>query len=178
MFDKDIRIHGIYATHLKALARDPQNLTRPYLFNRYIDVYMNAAVIGLFCGEPIIEPDFSSKDTATIFADAVIREQSTCMYLYRLVMLLDGVSKLTPEQRIDRTFRDDANEKDTGKLTKNLKLFNSYVYAGIEYMYERIADKATNTDEMCENAYEMMKDFQEDQRSNLQDPDDYLRQNV
>lgn len=45
-------------------------------------------------------------------------------------------------------------------------------------MYERIADKATNTDEMCENAYEMMKDFQEDQRSNLQDPDDYLRQNV
>ena len=72
MFDKDIRIHGIYATHLKALARDPQNLTRPYLFNRYIDVYMNAAVIGLFCGELLLNPIFLLK----------IRRQSLLMQLF------------------------------------------------------------------------------------------------
>ena len=47
MFDKDVRIQGIYATHLKSLARDMVNSKKPYLFERYIDVYMNAAIIGL-----------------------------------------------------------------------------------------------------------------------------------
>ena len=87
MFDKDYRIRGIYATHLKSMAqdksvRDKTSAERPYLFERYIDVYINAAIIGLLWGEPITKPDYSSNDSAQILASAFIKEYKMCRFLY------------------------------------------------------------------------------------------------
>lgn len=139
MFDKDVRIQGIYATHLKSLARDMVNPKKPYLFDRYIDVYMNAAIIGLLEGKPEMHPDYSTtKDTAQIFAAAFLTERYKCEFLYRLVMLLDDSTGLTNEQKIDRAFKDDGNvDKCPEKMVANEKLFLGYVLAGIEILYEK-----------------------------------------
>ena len=54
MFENDYTINGKHATYLKFLAKknarddqSPDNPTAARLFERYIDVYMNAAVFGL-----------------------------------------------------------------------------------------------------------------------------------
>lgn len=163
MFDKDVRIQGIYATHLKSLARDMVNSKKPYLFDRYIDVYMNAAIIGLLEGKPEMHPDYSTtKDTAQIFAAAFLTERYKCEFLYRLVMLLDDSTSLTNEQKIDRAFKDDGNvDKCPEKMVVNEKLFLGYVLAGIEILYEKIGEGATSVDDLCLNAYAMMENYQD-----------------
>ena len=159
MFDRDIRIQGIYATHLKKLAKNGE---QPYIFDRYIDVYMNAAVIGLLEGEPITKPDYSVKDSAQILLDALSRERANCIFLYKLVMLLDKSSGLNAEQRIDRAFRDEGDEAHPEKIEANMTLFLGYVLAGIEIMYERIVKNNSTLEDMCDAAYEMMLEFQDD----------------
>lgn len=161
MFDRDIRIYGQYATHLKSLARDPKNPEHTYIFDRYIDVYMNAAIIGLLEGEPIDDPNYTSEDSAQILASAFLGEHYRCIFIYRLVMLLDKSTELTDEERIDRAFRDESDESHPEKLEKNMKLFRGYVLAGIEYMYAKIARDYTSLEDMCNAAYNMMKDFQD-----------------
>ncbi len=170
MFDREIKIRGIYATHLKQLAKSAE---QPYIFDRYIDVYMNAATIGLLEGEPIKNPDTSSQDTATIFLDVITKERANCVFLYRLVMLLDRSGGLTAEQRIDRAFRDEGDTAHPEKMEANMKLFNEYVLAGIEIMYDRIAKHSNSTEDMCDAAYEMMKDFQEANENTT--PEEFLK---
>lgn len=58
MFENDYTINGKHATYLKFLAKknsrddqSPDNPTAARLFERYIDVYMNAAVLGCFTAE-------------------------------------------------------------------------------------------------------------------------------
>lgn len=177
MFDKDIRINGIYATHLKSLAkeRDGQNTQKPYIFERYIDVYETAAIVGLLEGNPIMKPDFTGKDTVQIMADAFIREQDTCMFIYRLVMLLDRTTDLTDEERIDRAFRDDGDSQNNAeKIKANMHLFNGYVYSGIEKLYSRIMDNATNLDSMLNNIEDWMNHFHKEYVC-CETPDEYLK---
>lgn len=173
MFDKDVRLQGIYATHLKSLAKDPKNVDHPYLFERYIDVYMNAAVIGLLEGEPIMKPDIIGKDSAQIFAAVFSPERANCMFLYHLVMLLDRSTGLTVEQRIDRAFRDEGDDAHPEKMEANMKLFTGYVLSGIEIMYEKMAKNYTTLDDMCDAAYTMMRDFQE--TTEKISPEEYLK---
>lgn len=168
MFNKDYKIRGMYATHLKSLAqdksvRDKTTAEKPFLFDRYIDVYMNAAIIGLLMGQPIVKPDYSSNDSAQILASAFIGEQEKCRFLYRMVMLLDKTRNLSADEKINRAFRFDENApKKDPKIEEGMSLFNAYVLAGIEIMYENIALDATNTDELCINAHKMMEDFQDE----------------
>ncbi len=173
MFDHDIKIRGIYATHLKQLARNATNTEQPYIFDRYIDVYMNAAVIGLLKGEPIKNPDTTSQDTAQILLDVIAKERANFVFLYRLVMLLDRSSGLTVEQRIDRAFRDEGDTEHPEKMKDNMKLFSEYVLAGIEIMYDEIAKYNSSTKEMCDAAREMMIDFQEENENTT--PEDFLK---
>ena len=60
MFEKDYTIHGIHATYIKYLVNDAK------IFNRYIDVYMNAAVWGLLY-DRTASADNKSKDRRFCF---------------------------------------------------------------------------------------------------------------
>ena len=111
MFDRDYTLTGKHATYLKFLAvknskEDESELTTnsAKLFERYIDVYMNAAVWGILYSKRASH-DTSSKDRARIYADAYATEHANCDFLYRMVMLLDESVDLTPDERIDRAFR-------------------------------------------------------------------------
>lgn len=156
MFEHDYTITGIHATYLKFLAKDKEN--NPYIFDRYIDVYMNAVIFGLLYGRTA-NKDTESKDRARIYADAFATERENCTFLYRLVMILDKTISISPEGRVDRAFRYDSDEKLIDKFNKNMELFNSYVLGGIEVLYEKFKDSFTTTDDSITHAYEMMKDF-------------------
>lgn len=163
MFDNDYTINGKHATHLKFLAvknsRDDEK--NAGIFERYIDVYMNAAVFGLIYNRTE-ERDTESDDRARIYADAFARERSRCMFLYRLVMLLDKSTKISDEERIDRAFRHDSMPDNDAELKKNLELFHSYVRGGIEYMYEQFTDGCTGRDDYMIKIHDLMTNFKKD----------------
>ena len=168
MFEKDYTINGKHATYLKFLARknsqddqSPDNPAAARLFERYIDVYMNAAVFGLLYNRTA-KRDTTSNDRARIYADAFIKERENCIFLYRMVMLLDKSTDLTPEERIDRTFRYDSQPEKVEDFHKNMELFHDYVRGGIEAMYEQFTDGCHTQDDYLDKTYEVMTTFKKE----------------
>jgi hypothetical protein len=154
MFENDYTINGKHATYLKYLASEAK------IFERYIDVYMNAAIWGMLYGR--ISSRDSSTDRARIYADAFANERENCVFLYRLIMLLDNSTSLSPDERIDRAFRDDAQGGESEKEKNNLDLFHKYVFGGIEVLYERYVDGCTTQDDYLTRIYELMTTFKND----------------
>lgn len=168
MFENDYTIYGKHATYLKFLAKknvrddsSPDNPTAARLFERYIDVYMNAAVWGLLYSRTA-ERDNTSDDRARVYADAFANERDNCIFLYRMVMLLDKTIELTPEERVDRAFRYDTMPEKADELKINLALFHDYVRGGIEVMYEQFTDGCTTQDDYLSKTYEVMTTFKKE----------------
>ena len=155
MFDKDYALTGKHSTYVKTLVNEAK------LYERYIDVYMNGAVFGLLHNR-VAPRDKDSHERANILAEVFAKCRDDCMLLYRLVMLLETETDLETPERIDRAFRDDANEQEPEKLAGNLELFHSYVRGGIEEIYEQfILGKGNTPEEYLRNAIEVMEEFKE-----------------
>ena len=156
MFENDVEIRGKHARYLKIIQREA------HLYQTYIDVYMNAAVFGLL-HDRYAPRDTGGKDkdnSARIYADAFAHHRNDCVFLYRLVMLLEQKTDADTKQRVDRAFRDDANTQEPDKLRSNMELFHEYVRGGIEEMYEEFIDgKENNPDELILNAVDVMESF-------------------
>lgn len=155
MFENDYAITGKHATYLKHLVNDIK------IFDRYIDVYMNGAIFGLLYGRSK-EKDNSSTDRANILAAVFSKERNNCVFLYRLAMLLDEETKLKPEDRIDRAFRDDAKEKNDEKMVLNMNIFHNYIRGGIEVLYENYSEGCSTQDDYLDRIYELMCSFKEE----------------
>lgn len=168
MFESDYTINGKHATYLKFLAkknsRDDQESDNPSvarLFERYIDVYMNAAVFGLLYSRTV-KRDTASDDRARVYADAFATERENCVFLYRMVMLLDKTIDLAPEERLNRAFRYDTDPEKDVEFRQNMELFHDYVRGGIEVMYEQFTDGCTTQDDYLSKTYEVMTTFKKE----------------
>ena len=155
MFENDHTFYGKHATYIKYLVDDTK------LFKRYIDVLMNGAVFGLLYNKTSLR-DRESQDRARVYADAFATCREDCMFLYRLVMLLDRGENPEEGEIIDRAFRDDASGTDGEKINKNLELFYSYVMGGIEMLYETLTDGCTMELDYIDKAFDKMKSFREE----------------
>ena len=162
MFEMDYALVGKHATYLKYLVNEVQ-INGQGLFERYIDVYMNAAIFGLLYNRTA-KRDTTSSDRANILAGAFNTCRNDCTFLYRLVMLLEQSTDVTPEERVNRAFRHDADEHEKDKLKANMDLFHTYVFGGIEVMYEKYTDGCTTPDDYLEKIYSLMNDFKEEIR--------------
>lgn len=165
MFENDFTITGKHASYLKFLAKKNAQedssegaKNAAMIFERYIDVYMNAAIWGLLYNQTA-DIDNKSKDRARIYADAYARERDNCVFLYRLVMLLEEKTDASQQERIDRAFRYDVQPDKSEELKKCIDLFNSYVRGGIEIMYEKLTDGCSTRDDYITRIYELMSQF-------------------
>ena len=154
LFESDVNITGIHATHLKFLVNEAK------VFNDYIDVYMNAAVFGYLYSQKVERDPSDSTDRARIYADAFSTHRTECIFLYRLIMLLDE-SQLSTEERLDRAFRYDANPEKETELQTSIELFNSYVRGGIEYMYSHFTTGCTSRDDYIRSIFEVSRNFKD-----------------
>lgn len=167
MFERDYTITGKHATYLKFLAvknsKDDEDAvtTSARIFERYIDVYMNGAIWGLLYSKTAPK-DTTSDDRARIYADAYAKERDNCIFLYRMVMLLDKSVDLTTEERLNRAFRYDSQPDKADKLTENMELFHSYIRGGIELMYEQFTDGCTSREDYLEKIYEVVETFKKE----------------
>lgn len=162
MFARDYEFQGKHAEYARYLKDEIK------VFERFIDVYMNGAIFGLFEGRKA-EIDSLSNQRAAILAAVFIKEKPKCEFIYRLVMLLDKSTGLTEEERIDRAFRDDTDEK---AMKKNMELFNSYVLGGVEVLYEKFSENCTTEADIIDRVNEIAEDFIEQEI----DPDEYLKE--
>lgn len=168
MFENDYTITGKHATYLKFLAaknaKDDDTVEKGHfarLFERYIDVYMNAVIWGLLYSR-IVKKDTSSDDRARIYADAFANERDNCVFLYRMVMLLDKSVDLSPEERVDRAFRYDTLPEKADEFKQNMELFHDYVRGGIELLYEQFTDGCITRDDYLTKTYEVMTTFKKE----------------
>ena len=159
MFDKEYDVQGKHALFVRQLARDIK-INGQSLFERYLDVYLNGAIFGLLYDRTAKRD--SSPEQANIPASAFNTSRNDCVFLYRLVMLLEKTTNATPDERVDRAFRHDADETMKDKLDENMNLFHSYVLGGIEVLYEKFTDGCTTEEDYTERIYTLMRDFQEE----------------
>lgn len=162
MFENDYTITGKHATYLKSLVRksikdDSEKMLAP-LFDRYIDVYMNAAIWGLLYSRTA-ERDTSSGDRARVYADAFANERDNCVFLYRMTMLLDNTADIPQEERVERAFRYDTQEDKKEAFKENMELFNAYIRGGIEQMYEQFVYGCVSRDDYLHKTYEIVTRF-------------------
>lgn len=157
MFENDCTLVGKHATYVKFLKDEAK------VFNRYIDVYMNGAIMGFLYGRKAIR-DNTSTDRARVYADAFANEKARCEFIFRLIMVLDETPGYTTEDRVNRAFRDDADGSDTEKNMKNMELFHSYVLGGIEVLYEQFTENCTTRDDYINRIYEVVNNFNEEIR--------------
>ena len=168
MFENDYTISGKHATYLKFLAvknskedDTVEGANAARLFERYIDVYMNAAVWGLLYSRTAPK-DNSSEDKARIYADAFAKERENCVFLYRMVMLLDKTIDLPSEERVNRAFRYDTQPGKEEDFKNNMELFNSYIRGGIELMYEQFTDGCVTREDYLTKTYDIMSTFKKE----------------
>ena len=152
MFNDDYDLSGKHASILKFFVNDAK------MFSLYIDVYKCAAIFGLLYGRKA-DKDTAVKDRANILASAFNNHRSDCVFLYRLTMLLERSTDATTEERVDRAFRDDADEEHPEKLKANMELFNAYVRGGLEVMQEQLLDGCTSEEDYMRRTYEKFMDF-------------------
>ena len=128
LFESDILLRGKHSVYVKFLVNDAK------IFDKYIDVYLCGAVVGYLYN--VKSPrDNSIQDTGKIYADTVSKHKQECMFLYRLITLLDG-AKTDEKECINRAFRYDTDDGKTEETKECLERFNAYARGGIEKLYD------------------------------------------
>lgn len=153
LFENDLTLTGKHATELKFLVNDAK------IYDDYIDVYMNAAVFGYLYSKKAAK-DNESTDRARIYADAFSTHRYECIFLYRLITLLDD-EDISTEERLNRAFRYDANPEKEDEFKNCIETFNSYVRGGIEYMYSLFTTGCTSKDDYIRATFEATRNFKD-----------------
>lgn len=160
MFDKQYRFRGIHAERVKQLTNVFDPLSKTQFFNRNVDVYLNAPVIGFLYSrradlDNTKNPETNEVYTQNIMGDRVIYSQEELMFNFRLIMLLDADYEPDEDKRINKAFR------HMGEDPLDEERFDSYVRGGIDVLYEKLIENNTDTDDYIVRLYDFLEEFQE-----------------
>lgn len=166
MFDKDMQIHGKYATYWKALTQLPGNAVETSknfkVFENYIYVYMVAPIIGLIHGRKgQYDPEDNSKDTAGMLAEIQIKNTAKLKYIYRLIVLSDDSLGLSDEEKINMAFREDNNEDS---VKRGMDLYTAYFFGGLEILYEEFVQSCITDDDYIRKMFDFVSEYKEEQQ--------------
>ena len=153
MFDKDYNFKGSYADKVKFLCNSIEPRKNTYgtfsIFGRYVDVLICAAIVGFTHNQHGL-PDNDDKDSiATIPMKTMIGEQRNLSFIFKSIVLCNGISDVDSLSRDElKTRMDDAFRfgEGTDRFDNNWKIFESFVFGGINYLYERFKDVKNRED--------------------------------
>ena len=154
MFDKEYSFRGSHAIKVDKLTAQFDANSTSKMFNRNVDIYVNAPIIGFLYGRkaPL---DKATNDTAKIMGDRVIYSKEDLKYNYRLIMLLDTKYEANSKERIDKAFRHIGSDK----AAPDEELFESYVRGGIDVLYEKLIVGASSSDDYVSKLYDFLEEF-------------------
>ncbi|WP_059170466.1 hypothetical protein [Bacillus sp. FJAT-27445] len=165
LFNKEYSFRGSHATKVTELTAN-FNEHSAKIFNRNIDVYLIAPMVGFLFGRKATI-DKSSGETTKIFPDQLSREQTNLKYNYQLIMLLDKKNEPNFEKRLDRAFRNYGNESQ--ETLNDESLYEEYVLGGIDLLHEKLIDGAINTEDYLNRLYDFLEDFNDRYNTDISD---------
>ena len=159
-FDGQYRFRGRHALRVDKLTGTFDSTSRAKLFERNVDVYANAPLVGFLYGRCADPDDMKNPETNQVYnqnvmGDRVIYSQEELIFNYRLIMLLDTGYEPDEEKRIDKAFR------HMGEEPADMDRFDSYVRGGVDVLYEKLIEGADSADDYINNLYEFLEDFQD-----------------
>lgn len=160
MFDKQYRFRGRHALRVDALTSVFDSVSRAKLFDRNVDVYANAPLIGFLYGRTADVGDTKNPETNQVYSqnvmgDRVIYSQEELLFNFRLIMLLDKSYEPDEEARINRAFR------HMGEDPNDEARFDSYVRGGIDVLYEKLIEGANSPDDFVNRLFDFIEEFNE-----------------
>ena len=166
MFDKRYRFKGRHALRVSQLTGVFDELSKAKLFERNVDVYANAPLIGFLYGRMADLDNTKNPETGQVYnqnvmGDRVILSDEELMYNFWLIMLLDSNYEPDEEKRIDKAFR------NYGQNPADEERFDSYVRGGIDVLYEKLIEGEKTPEAFVNRLYEFIDEFNDRFNSEL-----------
>lgn len=160
MFDKEYSFKGKHAEMVSMLtsdftvsSTDDSTLPKKHrLFDRNLDVYILAPIIGFMYGRKAEIDSGTDIKPTKIFHEQLSVGYDDLVFNYRLIMLLDKNNETDSEKRIEKAFRGNQNPDDEA-------LYNCYVLGGVEVLYEKLMKGAKTADEYVNQLYDFLEEF-------------------
>lgn len=170
MFDKQYRFRGRHAFRVDALTGFFDNERKAKLFDRNVDVYANAPLIGFLYGRTAEVDDTKNPENNQVYSqnvmgDRVIYSQEELLFNFRLIMLLDKQYEPDEEARINKAFR------NTGENPNDEARFDSYVRGGIDVLYEKLIEGANFPEDYVNRLFDFIEEFNEKFNEDISDED-------
>jgi hypothetical protein len=159
MFDKQYRFKGKHAFRVDRLTSVFDEQSKAKLFNRNIDVYTSAPLVGFLYGrmadvDNMKNPDTNEVYSGSVFSDRVVASQDELMFNFQLIMLLDKHYEIDEEKRIDKAFRHIGQDPDDEQR------FDCYVRGGVDVLYEKLIENVNDPEEYVNRLFDFVEDFQ------------------
>lgn len=153
MFDKEYSFSGKHADMVRKLTAQFGDDVTNKLFNRNIDVYIVAPIVGFLYGRKSAI-DSNSDQTTKIFTDQLIKESTTLKYNYQLIMLLNQ-NQLPFDERLDKAFRNYGNKENN----LDEEIYNEYVLGGVEVLFEKLIEGANLSEDYLKKLFDFTDEF-------------------
>lgn len=160
MFDKQYRFRGRHAVRVDKLTGVFDSDSKAKLFDRNVDVYTSAPLVGFLYGRRAEidnekNPETNQVYNQNVMGDRVIYSQEELTFNFRLIMLLDKDYEPDEDKRIDKAFR------HMGDDPADEERFNSYVRGGVDVLYEKLIEGASSLDDFISRLYDFIEEFHE-----------------
>ena len=160
MFDKQYRFRGRHAVRVDELTSVFDSDSKAKLFERNVDVYANAPLVGFLYGRTAEPDDTRNPETNQVYnqnvmGDRVIYSQEELLFNFRLIMLLDKEYEPDEDVRINKAFR------NMGEDPADEARFDGYVRGGVDVLYEKLIEGVSSPDEYVMRLYDFVEEFQE-----------------
>ncbi len=157
LFKKQYRFYGEHARRVDVLTNS--FLDKHKFFERNIDVYLVAPLVGFLYGrkaerDNTKNPVTNSVYDESIFPDKMDECRNELLYNYQLIMLLDKNYEPDEDRRISKAFRNWDNPAD-------MELYDCYVRGGVDVLYEKLIEDETNPKNYINRLYDFILEFEE-----------------
>lgn len=153
MFDKQYRFTGTHAEKVNALTAIFDEAAKAKLFDRNLDVYINAPIIGFLHKRKGVKNTNSEISDQNIFPEQMRDNAELLKYIFRLILILDTENEPNEELRMDKAF------KTFGDDESDLALFDAYVLGGVEVLYEKLIEGSNDPTEYVNRMYDFVEEF-------------------
>lgn len=170
MFNRQYRFRGRHALRVDQLTSAFDEVSKAKLFDRNVDVYANAPLIGFLSGrmadlDNTKNPETDQVYSQNVMGDRVIYSSEELLFNFRLIMLLDSQYEPDVHKRIDKAF------KTMGTDPADEEHFDSYVRGGIDVLYEKLIENVSSPDDYIVKLYDFIEEFQDRFNSEINSDD-------
>ena len=164
MFDKQYRFTGSHAEKVNALTAIFDEESKAKLFERNLDVYINAPLIGFLYRRKAVKNTDGETSSQSIFPEQMINASDQLKYNLRLILLLDTEHEPDEAKRLDKAFRHFGQEDD-------LALFDQYVLGGVDVLYEKLVEGCGEPSDYIDHLYDFLEEFNDRYNSDISNAD-------